>query len=155
MLRTSTCLWYDTQAEEAATFYVGLFPGARITDRTVYGQGAPFPPGHPLTVSFELGGALYTALNGGKHFQLSPAASIVVHCEDQAEMDRYSDALSAVPEAEQCGWLQDRWGLSWQIVPAALFAMLQDADAARRDRVMAALMPMKRLDLAALQRAYA
>lgn len=154
MPQTSTCLWFDTQAREAADFYVGLFPNSRITAVTRYGPGAPMPEGMVLTATFELDGRSYTALNGGKHFTLSPAASIVVHCRTQDEIDHYWSALSAVPQAEQCGWVQDRFGLSWQIVPVQLFQMLQDPDQARVQRVFAAVMGMKKLDLARLEQAF-
>jgi predicted 3-demethylubiquinone-9 3-methyltransferase (glyoxalase superfamily) len=154
MPQTSTCLWFNDQAKEAVDHYVRVFPHARITAVTHYGPGAPMPEGSVLTVSFEIDGRLYTALNGGPHFQLSPAVSIVVHCDTQDEVDRYWSALTSNPEAEQCGWLQDRFGLSWQIVPARLFDMLQDPDAGKRQRVFAAVMQMKKLDLPSLQRAF-
>jgi predicted 3-demethylubiquinone-9 3-methyltransferase (glyoxalase superfamily) len=154
MPQTSTCLWFNDQAKEAADFYVSLFPNSRITAVTHYGPGAPQPEGSVLTVSFELDGRSYTGLNGGPVFQLSPAASIMVHCRDQAEIDRYWTALSADPEAEQCGWLKDRFGLSWQIVPEQVFEMLQHPDKARRHRVFNAVMGMKKLDLARLQAAF-
>ncbi|MGZ5179270.1 MAG: VOC family protein [Ramlibacter sp.] len=154
MPQTSTCLWFDTQAREAADFYVRLFPGSRITAVTHYGPGAPMPEGSVLTVTFELDGREYTALNGGKHFTLSPAVSIVVHCRTQDEIDHYWNALSAVPQAEQCGWVQDRFGLSWQIVPVRLFEMLQDPDNARVQRVFGAVMGMKKIDLAGLEKAF-
>lgn len=154
MPKVSTCLWFDNQAKEAVDFYVGLFPDARITAVTHYGKGMPGPEGSVLTVTFEIGGTPYTALNGGKHFQLSPAVSIVVPCRSQEEIDRYWTALSAVPQAEQCGWLQDRFGLSWQIVPEELFTMLQDPDRARVQRVTAAFMQMKKFDVAALRKAF-
>jgi predicted 3-demethylubiquinone-9 3-methyltransferase (glyoxalase superfamily) len=154
MPKTSTCLWFDTQAQEAAELYTSVFPNSRITAVTRYGKGMPLPEGSVLTVTFEIDGSEYTLLNGGKVFTLSPAASIVVHCETQEEVDRYWSALSAVPQAEQCGWLQDRFGVSWQIVPRRLFAMLQDPDSARVQRVTNAFMQMKKFDLAALDRAY-
>jgi predicted 3-demethylubiquinone-9 3-methyltransferase (glyoxalase superfamily) len=154
MPKTSTCLWFDTQAQEAAELYTSVFPNSRITAVTRYGKGMPLPEGSVLTVTFEIDGSEYTLLNGGKVFTLSPAASIVVHCESQEEVDRYWSALSAVPQAEQCGWLQDRFGVSWQIVPRRLFAMLQDTDSARVQRVTNAFMQMKKFDLAALDRAY-
>jgi predicted 3-demethylubiquinone-9 3-methyltransferase (glyoxalase superfamily) len=153
MPQTSTCLWFDRQAQEAAEFYVGLFPNSRITAVTHYGSGMPMPEGSVLTVTFELDGRAYTGLNGGPVFQLSPAVSIVVHCRTQDEVDHYWNALSAVPQAEQCGWVCDRFGVSWQIVPVQLFELLQDPDAARRQRVLSALMGMKKLDLRALQAA--
>lgn len=154
MPQTSTCLWFDDQAQQAADYYVALFPNSRITAVTHYGPGAPMPEGTVLTVTFELDGRTYTALNGGPHFKLSPAVSVVVHCRDQAEVDRYWAALSHTPGAEQCGWVQDRFGLSWQIVPEQLFEMLQARDPARRQRVFEAVMGMKKLDLARLQAVY-
>jgi predicted 3-demethylubiquinone-9 3-methyltransferase (glyoxalase superfamily) len=154
MPQTSTCLWFDRQAKEAAEFYVALFPNSRITAVTHYGPDAPLPEGTVLTVSFELDGRPYLALNGGPHYTLSPAISIVVHCRTQDEIDHYWNALSADPQAEQCGWLKDRFGVSWQIVAEPVFEMLQHPDAARRQRMMAALMGMKKLDLAALQAAF-
>jgi predicted 3-demethylubiquinone-9 3-methyltransferase (glyoxalase superfamily) len=150
MPQTSTCLWFDNQAGEAAEFYVGLFPNSRITAVTHYGPGAQLPAGTVLTATFELDGQTYTLLNGGPHYKLSPAASIVVHCRTQDEVDHYWKALSAVPQAEQCGWVQDRFGVSWQIVPEQLFELLQDADAGRRERAMGAMMGMKKLDVGAL-----
>jgi predicted 3-demethylubiquinone-9 3-methyltransferase (glyoxalase superfamily) len=154
MPQTSTCLWFDTQAKEAADFYVQLFPNSRIKAVTHYGAGAPMPEGSVLTVTFELDGREYTGLNGGRHFSLSPAVSIVVHCRTQDEVDRYWNALSAVPQAEQCGWVQDRYGLSWQVVPVQVFEMLQDPDKARVQRMFSALMGMKKIDLAGLEQAF-
>ena len=154
MPQTSTCLWFDTQAREAAEFYVQLFPNSRITAVTQNGAGAPMPEGTVLTVSFEIDGREYTALNGGRHFTLSPAASIIVHCHTQEEIDRYWTALSAVPQAEQCGWLQDRFGLSWQVVPQQLFEKMQSPDRAAVQRMFQALMAMKKLDLARLEQAF-
>lgn len=154
MPRTRCCLWFDTQAEEAATFYVSVFPDSRITAVTRYGPGMPLPEGSVLTVAFELDGQPYMALNGGPHFHFTPALSLVIDCESQDEVDYYWDQLSAVPEREQCGWLQDRFGLSWQVVPTVLPEMLQDPDATRRQRVMQALLSMKKLDIARLQQAF-
>lgn len=152
--RIHTCLWFDRDAEQAAEFYVSLFPRSHITGVTRYGAGAPLPEGTALTVSYELDGQTFTALNGGPHFKLSPAVSLVVGCDTQAELDRWWGQLSAVPAAERCGWLVDRYGLSWQIVPRQLMPMLQHPDAARRQRVSTALMGMGKLDLAALQHAF-
>ena len=154
MPQTSTCLWFDHQAKEAADHYVSVFPNSRITAVTHYGPGAPMPEGSVLTVTFDLDGRAYMGLNGGPHFTLSPAVSIVVHCRTQDEIDHYWRDLSAEPAAEQCGWVKDRFGLSWQIVPVQLFDMLQHPDAARRHRVFEAVMGMKKLDLAALQKAF-
>jgi predicted 3-demethylubiquinone-9 3-methyltransferase (glyoxalase superfamily) len=154
MPMTSICLWFNGHAEEAANYYVSLFPGSRITSLLRYGPGAPMPEGTVLTATFELQGREYTLLNGGPHYKLSPAVSIVIHCEDQTEVDRYWAALSHVPEAEQCGWVQDRFGVSWQVVPRKLFELLQSPEAGRSNRMMAALMEMKKLDLAALEAAF-
>lgn len=155
------CLWFDDQAEAAARFYVDLFPNSRLVKTTRFGEAGQEihgrPPGSIMTVEFELDGQRFTALNGGPMFQFSEAISLQVHCDTQAEMDRYWNALSAGgdPAAQQCGWLKDRWGLSWQIVPRRLGEMLDDPDYARTQRVMTALLQMQRLDLAALERAYA
>lgn len=154
MPTTTPCLWFDRQAKEAADFYVSVFPRSRITALTHYGPGMPVPEGTVLTVAFELDGRGYTALNGGPHFSFSPAISFVVECADQAEVDHYWHHLSAYPEHEQCGWVKDKFGVSWQIVPKAMLDMLQHPDAAGRQRAMAAMMGMKKLDIAALQRAF-
>lgn len=154
MPRTRTCLWFDTQAEEAVTHYVSVFPNSRVTAVTRYGAGMPLPEGTVLTVAFELDGQPYLALNGGPHFQFSPAVSLVIDCDSQDEIDHFWEQLSADPAAEQCGWLKDRWGLSWQVVPTELPEMLQHPEAARRQRVLDALMKMKKLDIAQLQQAF-
>ena len=148
------CLWFDKQAEEAVSFYVSLLPDSRI-DAVIRAPG-DYPSGKEgdvLLVEFTFAGNRYTALNGGPHFRFTEAISLQIDCEDQAEVDRLSDALSAVPEAEQCGWLKDRYGLSWQIVPYAMNRYLADPDPAVRRRVFDAMMEMKRLDIAALERA--
>jgi predicted 3-demethylubiquinone-9 3-methyltransferase (glyoxalase superfamily) len=148
------CLWFDKQAEEAVGFYVSLLPDSRID--TVIRSPGDYPSGKAgdvLLVEFTLGGIRYTALNGGPHFKFNEAISLQIDCEDQAEVDRLSDALSAVPEAEQCGWVKDRYGLSWQIVPYAMNRLLADPDEAVRKRVFDAMMDMKRLNIAELERA--
>jgi len=150
------CLWFDKQAEEAAEFYVSLLPGSRI-DAVIRAPG-DYPSGQAgdvLLVEFTLAGSRYTALNGGPHFNFTEAISLQIDCPDQAEVDRLSDALSAVPEAEQCGWVKDRYGLSWQIVPEAMIRYLADPDPAVRTRVFGAMMQMKRLNVAKLERAAA
>lgn len=152
--RIQPCLWFDRQAEEAARFYVSVFPNSRIGAITHYGPGAQLPEGTVLTIDFELDGQPYTALNGGPHFQFSPAISFVVRCAAQKEVDHYWKQLSAVPEQERCGWLQDRYGVSWQIVPEQLMTMLQHPDAERRQSVTMALLAMGKLDIAALQHAF-
>ena len=148
------CLWFDKQAEEAAGFYVSVLPGSHI-DAVIRAPG-DYPAGKAgdvLLVEFTLAGCRYTALNGGPYFNFTEALSLQIDCEDQAEVDRLSDALSAVPEAEQCGWVKDRYGLSWQIVPSAMNRFLADPDPALRKRVFEAMMHMKRLNIAELERA--
>ena len=153
--KVSTCLWFDTQAEEAARFYVSLFENSRITGLSRYGKGARMPEGTPLVVSFELAGTAFMALNGGPIFPHTEAASLTVQCDSQAEIDRLWSALVADGGKEvQCGWLKDRYGLSWQIVPSRIHDMMQGSDQARTDRVMAAIMTMVKLDLAKIEAAY-
>ena len=158
-LHISPFLWFDTQAEEAARFYVGIFPDSRVTEISRYpaaGQEVHGrPPGSVMTVAFELGGQPYTALNGGPHVRFNEAVSFVVHCADQAEVDRYWDKLGAggPVEAQQCGWLKDRFGLSWQVVPKMMMRLLTDPDEGRRTRVFTAMMQMKKLDIAAIEKA--
>jgi predicted 3-demethylubiquinone-9 3-methyltransferase (glyoxalase superfamily) len=151
----STFLWFDQQAEEAVRFYTSLFPNARITRTARWGEGGPAPKGSVMTVAFELGGQVFTALNGGPHYHFTPAVSIVVSCETQEEIDRYWAALIADGgKAGQCGWLEDRFGLSWQIVPTRLGELLTDADPARAARVGQAMMSMGKIELATLLRAH-
>jgi predicted 3-demethylubiquinone-9 3-methyltransferase (glyoxalase superfamily) len=153
--KVSTCLWYDTEAEEAARFYTSLIEGSRITAVSRYGKGAPMPEGTVLTVNFELAGTAFMALNGGPYFKFTEASSMVVNCDSQAEIDRLWSALLADGGKEQqCGWLKDRYGLCWQIVPAKLSTMMQDPDREKSGRVMAALLKMVKLDLPALEVAY-
>lgn len=153
--KVSTCLWFDTQAEEAANYYVSLIPGSRVTAVSRYGKNARMPEGLALTVTFDLAGTEYMALNGGPIFQHSEAASIIVQCDDQLEIDRIWDALFADGGKEQrCGWIKDRYGLSWQIVPAKLRQLMTDGDKDKTARVMGALMQMVKLDLPRLEAAY-
>lgn len=147
-------LWFDHEAEEAANFYVSIFPNSAIDGITRYGDGGPRPNGTVMTVAFRLDGQEFVALNGGPHFTFSPAVSFVVPCETQDELDRYWDRLSQGGESQRCGWLQDQYGLSWQVVPAALPKLLQSGDPDRSQRVMSAIMTMAKLDIATLQRAY-
>ena len=152
----STCLWFDGQGEDAANHYVGIFPDSRIdriTRSTIAYPGGT--EGDVLTVEFTLAGRSYMALNGGPGPSFDEAISLSISCEDQAEIDRYRDALSADPEAEQCGWVTDRFGLRWQIVPRMLPTLLADPDRAKARRVMEAMVQMKTLDIAALERAAA
>ena len=158
MSKVSPFLWFDSQAEEAANLYVSLFPNSRITNVARYGggDGSPGPGGTVMTVSFELDGVPVTAMNGGPHFKLNEAFSMFVDCADQAEVDRYWDSLSeGSDDAGRCGWLKDRYGLVWQIVPRALMRLLGDPDRAKASRVRAAMMEMTKLDVAALEAAAA
>ena len=154
MQKITPFLWFDTQAEEAAHFYVSVFPNSRILATTRYGEAGPGPAGSVMTVSFALDGQEFTALNGGPVFKFNEAISLVVNCDDQGEIDRMWESLTDGGREVECGWLTDRYGVSWQVIPAALKTMLQDPDAARVQRVMQALMTMKKIDLAALQEAY-
>ncbi len=147
-------LWFESQAEEAAKFYVSVFPGSRITQTTRYGEEGPGPKGTVMTVAFELDGQEFVALNGGPQFSFTQAISFVVNCETQAEVDAFWEKLSEGGEKIQCGWLKDRYGLPWQIVPTALGRLLGDRDPQRSRRVMKAVMQMKKLDVAELERAY-
>ena len=154
MSKITTFLTYADQAEAAATLYTSVFPRSRITQINRYGKGAPVPEGTVLTVQFELDGQPYVAMNGGSHFKFSEGISLSVSCDTQAEIDAYCDKLIAGGGKQgPCGWLTDRFGVSWQIIPAAL-PKLMGGDAARSSRVMQALMQMQKLDLGALQRAY-
>lgn len=154
MTRIAPCLWFNGQAEEAARFYVSLFPDAAIGAVSRYGPGAPFPTGTALMVEFHLFGQRFQALNGGPDFTFSEAVSLSVACEDATEVDRYWAALTADGGQEsQCGWLKDRFGVSWQIVPDGLGALIADPDPARAARALQALMTMKKLDLAAIRAA--
>jgi len=152
-MKISTCLWFDTQAEEAARLYVSLFANARVTETSRYGPGQPMPEGLALAVSLEIEGARFMLLNGGPIFPQSEAASICVSCDTQAEIDRLWSALTAGGGKESmCGWLKDRFGVSWQITPAIL-GPLMSGDPARAARVMGAFMQMRKFDIAALQAA--
>lgn len=151
--RISTCLWFDQNGEEAANFYVSLFPNSRITSVMRYGEGAPMPKGTAMLTLFELDGVQFGALNGGPVFKQSEAASIVAVCEDQGEIDRLWTRLTENGGAESmCGWLKDRFGVSWQIIPEGIEKMMGDPE--RGARVFAAIMPMRKIDLAALKKAY-
>jgi predicted 3-demethylubiquinone-9 3-methyltransferase (glyoxalase superfamily) len=158
--RITPCLWFDHQAEEAAKFYVSLFKNSAIGPVTRYGkEGFEIhgrPEGSVMTVSFRLEGQEFTALNGGPRFKFSEAISFVVRCETQTEVDHYWDKLGEGGDerARQCGWLKDKYGVSWQIVPAALFEMMSGTDKIKSERVMRAMLQMKKLDLAVLRRAY-
>jgi predicted 3-demethylubiquinone-9 3-methyltransferase (glyoxalase superfamily) len=155
MQKVSPFLWFDGQAEEAASFYTSLFENSRITHVSRYGEGGPAPKGTAMSVTFELDGHEYMALNGGPHFKFTPAISLFVKCETQEEVDSYWDRLIAEGgQAERCGWLKDRFGLSWQIVPTVLGQLLQDKDRAKAGSVMQAMLKMTKLDIAGLRAAY-
>jgi predicted 3-demethylubiquinone-9 3-methyltransferase (glyoxalase superfamily) len=155
MSRIKPCLWFDGQAEEAANFYTTLLPDSRVV--AVHRAPADFPSGREgdvLTVEFTLNGQDFVGLNGGPLFKFNEAVSFQIYTEDQAETDRLTNALSAVPESEQCGWVKDRFGLSWQIVPKVLVEHMADPDPEKARRVMEAMLEMKRIDIAAIERAY-
>jgi predicted 3-demethylubiquinone-9 3-methyltransferase (glyoxalase superfamily) len=154
MSRVSTCLWFDQHAQDAAAFYVSLFPNSRIVATKYFPEGGPRPAGSVLTVQFTLDGAEFVALNGGPQYTFSPASSIVATCETQDEVDRLWDSLSAGGQPGQCGWLTDRFGVTWQVVPRRLMALLNTPDKAASQRAFAAMMTMTKLDIAAMQRAY-
>ncbi len=153
------CLWFDDQAEEAANFYLSIFPDSKIVGISRYSEAGKEihgkPAGSVMTVSFELDGQKFTALNGGPMFQFNEAVSFQVHCETQDEVDHYWDKLSegGDPKTQQCGWLKDKFGVSWQIVPKILEELMQGKDPAKPQRVMQALLQMKKLDIDALKQA--
>jgi predicted 3-demethylubiquinone-9 3-methyltransferase (glyoxalase superfamily) len=153
MPKITPFLWFDNQAEEAANFYVSVFKNSKIGDVSRYGEGGPGPAGQAMVVAFELDGKKFNALNGGPHFTFSEAVSFVVDCEDQAEVDHFWNTLSAGGKTSQCGWLKDRYGLSWQIVPTALPRILSNPDPVKARRAMDAMMKMTKLDIAALEAA--
>jgi predicted 3-demethylubiquinone-9 3-methyltransferase (glyoxalase superfamily) len=147
------CLWFDDQGEEAATFYTSVFPNSRITGVTRHGKAGPGEEGTVMAVFFSLDGQDYVALNGGPQFTFSEAVSLQVHCGSQDEVDRYWDALTEGGEEGPCGWLKDRYGLSWQVTPTALLELTADPDRGRADRALQAMFTMKKIDIAELYRA--
>lgn len=161
MQKITPCLWFDYQAEEAVRFYTGIFKNSRIGSIARYGKAGLAVHGRPagsvMTVAFELNGESFTALNGGPVFKFNEAISLEVNCETQEEVDYYWQKLAegGDNEAQQCGWLKDKFGVSWQIVPTELAVLMRDPDSAKSERVMAALLQMKKIDIAALKRAYA
>ncbi len=152
--KISPFLWFDHQAEEAAKFYVSIFPNSAIGKIARYTDAGPGPKGSVMTIAFQLAGQPFTALNGGPIFKFTEAISFVVHCETQQEVDEFWERLSQGGQQVECGWLKDKFGLSWQIVPVALMEMIEDKNPARVGRVMKAMMQMKKLDIAGLERAY-
>jgi len=147
-------LWFDGKAEEAMNFYTSIFANAKVKGVTRYGETGPGPKGSVMTATFELDGQEFIALNGGPMYKFTPALSLFVRCRDQQEVDHFWDKLTEGGKAVQCGWLEDKYGLSWQIVPTALLEMLQDQDPAKSKRVMQAMLQMVKLDVQKLQQAY-
>lgn len=148
-------LWFDTQAEEAAQFYTSVFKNSKITGITRYSDAGPGPKGSVMTVAFELFGQPFTALNGGPaHYAFNESISFVVHCDSQEEVDELWTKLTDGGQEIACGWLKDKYGLRWQIVPVRMLEMVQDPDPARKERLMKAMFPMKKLDLPVLEAAY-
>lgn len=158
MQKITPFLWFDNQAEEAAKFYTSIFKNSKIVSITSYGEAAAEVSGRPkgevMIVTFQLEGQEFVALNGGPVFKFTEAISFVVNCKDQEEVDYFWDRLSAGGEKVQCGWLKDKYGVSWQIVPTVLGEMLQDKDAEKSERVMKALLQMKKIDIKTLQEAH-
>ncbi|MGH8528674.1 MAG: VOC family protein [Nevskiales bacterium] len=154
MQKITPFLWYDHQAEEAANFYVSIFNNSKINGIARYGDAGPGPKGSAMTVEFQIEGQEFVALNGGPHFTFSPAISFVVSCKTQREVDELWGKLSADKSAEQCGWLKDKYGVSWQIVPTVLAEMYQDKNPEKSRRVMQAMLQMKKLDIKKLKEAY-
>ena len=153
MPKTTPCLWFDNQGEEAAEFYTSIFPNSKILDIARYGPAGPGPEGSVMTVRFMLDGQDYVALNGGPEFTFSEAISFQVECRSQEEVDEYWTRLSDGGSEGPCGWLKDRFGLSWQIVPSALPALLSDPDPGRAQRAMQAMLQMKKIGIAEVRRA--
>jgi predicted 3-demethylubiquinone-9 3-methyltransferase (glyoxalase superfamily) len=153
MQKIHPCLWFDTNAEEAANFYVSIFKNSKITSISHYGEGGPLPKGTVLVVNFNLNGHDFMALNGGPMFQFSPAVSFIVNCDTQAEIDHYWEKLTEGGKEENCGWLVDKYGVSWQIVPSVLGKLMSSGDPEKSQRVMNALLKMIKLDIKTLEEA--
>jgi len=154
MQKITPFLWFSDKAEEAARFYVSIFENSKLGAISRYGDAGPGPQGTVMVAKFELDGQEFLALNGGPQFTFSPAISFVVNCESQEEVDHYWERLSEGGEQVQCGWLKDKYGLSWQVVPTILGKLMQDQDPEKSGRVMKAMLQMKKIDIAGLQRAY-
>jgi len=153
MQKITPFLWFDTQAEEAAKFYASVFPNSKILKTARYSDAGPGPKGSVMTVEFELAGQRMIALNGGPHFKFTEAISLSVDCKDQKEVDHYWTKLSQGGQESMCGWLKDKYGLSWQVNPAILGELLSGPDAKKAKRVMEAMLKMKKIDIAALKAA--
>jgi predicted 3-demethylubiquinone-9 3-methyltransferase (glyoxalase superfamily) len=154
MQKITPFMWFDDKAEEAMNFYVSVFKNSKVVGVTRYGAGAPGPQGAVMTATFQLDGQEFVALNGGPQFSFTPAISFFVNCETQQEVDELWEKLSEGGAKERCGWLRDKYGLSWQIVPTALGKMLQDKDPEKSRKVMEAMLKMDKIDIGALRRAY-
>ena len=154
MQKISPFLWFDDQAEEAMNFYVSIFKNSKAGNVTRYGDAGPGPKGSVMTASFELEGQQFTALNGGPHFRFTEAISFVVNCETQEEVDELWERLAEGGQTQQCGWLKDKFGLSWQIVPTVLIELMNDPDPGKSRRVTEAMLQMTKIDIAKLKRAY-
>jgi predicted 3-demethylubiquinone-9 3-methyltransferase (glyoxalase superfamily) len=153
--KITPCLWFDFNAEQAVSHYLAIFKKSRVVSNTHYGEAGPGPAGAVMTILFEIDGQQFLALNGGPQFKFTPALSLIVSCDDQAEIDAMWDKLAEGGEHGQCGWLTDKFGVSWQIVPRGLPELLTGGDAQRRDRLMRAVLAMKKLDIAQLQHMFA
>lgn len=154
MQKITPFLWFDDNAEEAVNFYVSIFKNSKITDIARYGEGGPGKPGQVMTMAFQLEGQNFLALNGGPEFNFTEAISFYVDCADQAEVDRLWKKLTEGGEESQCGWLKDKFGVSWQIVPSILVKLLSDPDPVKSQRVMQAMLQMSKIDIGLLQKAY-
>ncbi len=154
MQKITPFLWFDGRAEEAANFYTSIFKNSKILNVARYGEAGPGPAGSAMTVTFELEGQKFIALNGGPHYSFTPAISFFVDCETQAEVDELWAKLTAGGGEVQCGWLKDKFGLSWQVIPRALMELMGDKDPAKSQRVFKAMLQMTKIDIEGLQRAY-
>jgi predicted 3-demethylubiquinone-9 3-methyltransferase (glyoxalase superfamily) len=151
--KITTFLWFDDNAEEAANFYVSIFKNSKVLSTVRYGDMGPGPKGTVMTIAFQLDGQEFAALNGGPQFKFTEAISLVVHCQTQQEVDYFWEKLSEGGQKVECGWLKDKFGLAWQIVPDVLIELLQDSDSQKSQRVMKAMMQMKKLDIEGLKQA--
>ena len=154
MQKITPFLWFDNNAEEAVNFYISVFKNSKVLSTTRYGEAGPGPAGTVLTAAFQLQGQEFIALNGGPHFKFTEAVSFSVNCETQEEVDEYWEKLSEGGEKGRCGWLKDKFGLSWQVNPAVLGEMLQDKDPEKAKRVMEAMLQMDKIDIPTLKKAY-
>ena len=154
MEKITPCLWFDNNAEEAVHFYTSVFKDSIVQDKSFYGEAGPLPEGTLLTATLRLGGQEFMVLNGGPYEPFSHAISFIIYCENQEEVDWYWDKLSAGGQTEQCGWLKDKFGISWQIVPTILGRLMEDKDPVKAGRVMTAMLQMVKIDIEGLMRAY-